>query len=76
MLKEALKHCSRKCSGAGRLFINDLLVKTELAFKANLLTRFHDVDELAEELEQAVYVKVQNPFQAMTSLEVQHAKTI
>ncbi|GAF21373.1 LOW QUALITY PROTEIN: anthrachelin biosynthesis protein AsbA [Bacillus sp. JCM 19047] len=76
VLKEALKHCSRKCSGAGRLFINDLLVKTELAFKANLLTRFHDVDELAEELEQAVYVKVQNPFQAMTSLEVQHAKTI
>ncbi|RQW20098.1 siderophore biosynthesis protein [Bacillus sp. C1-1] len=76
VLKEALKQCCQRCSGAGRLFIEGLLVKTELAFKANLLTRFHDVDELAEELEQAVYVKVQNPFQAVTSLEVQHAETI
>jgi spermidine-citrate ligase len=32
-----------------------------LACKANLLTRFFDVDELTNPLEQAIYVQVDNP---------------
>ena len=49
-------------TGLGKAFVRNILKQEELAFKANLLTRFHDVDELEAELEQAVYTKIPNPF--------------
>ncbi|WP_254777853.1 IucA/IucC family siderophore biosynthesis protein [Lysinibacillus sp. SG55] len=52
----------KEFTGFGKAFIRNILKQEELAFKANLLTRFHDVDELEAELEQAVYTKVPNPF--------------
>jgi siderophore synthetase component len=42
-------------------FLSELLEKNKLACKANLLTRFFDVDELTNPLEQAIYVQVDNP---------------
>ncbi|MFA2563700.1 IucA/IucC family siderophore biosynthesis protein [Bacillus wiedmannii] len=41
-------------------FLRELLEEDKLACKANLLTRFFDVDELSNPLEQAIYVQVQN----------------
>jgi len=49
-------------TGHGKAFVRNILKQEKLAFKANLLTRFHDVDELEAELEQAVYTKIPNPF--------------
>lgn len=49
-------------TGLGKAFVENILKQEKLAFKANLLTRFHDVDELEAELEQAVYTKIPNPF--------------
>ncbi len=52
----------KEFTGFGKAFVCNILKQEELAFKANLLTRFHDVDELEAELEQAVYTKIPNPF--------------
>ncbi|WP_427110242.1 IucA/IucC family protein [Lysinibacillus xylanilyticus] len=52
----------KEFTGLGQSFVRNILKQDELAFKANLLTRFHDVDELEAELEQAVYTKIPNPF--------------
>lgn len=52
----------KEFTGFGKAFVRNILNQEELAFKANLLTRFHDVDELEAELEQAVYTKIPNPF--------------
>ncbi|MEB2282177.1 siderophore biosynthesis protein [Lysinibacillus xylanilyticus] len=52
----------KEFTGLGKAFVRNILKQEELAFKANLLTRFHDVDELEAELEQAVYTKIPNPF--------------
>ncbi|QIC45878.1 siderophore biosynthesis protein [Lysinibacillus sphaericus] len=52
----------KEFTGFGKIFVRNILKQEELAFKANLLTRFHDVDELEAELEQAVYTKIPNPF--------------
>lgn len=46
----------------GSRFIPELLYKRKLPCKANLLTRFYEMDELAGSLEgQSVYVEVDNP---------------
>ncbi|MGN4123446.1 IucA/IucC family protein [Lysinibacillus sphaericus] len=52
----------KEFTGLGKAFVRNILKQEKLAFKANLLTRFHDVDELEAELEQAVYTKIPNPF--------------
>ncbi|WP_110112455.1 IucA/IucC family protein [Bacillus sp. CGMCC 1.16541] len=57
-----LNELHRELSGVGKEFVDMMLHQPELACKANLLTRFHDVDELEAELEQAVYTTVSNPF--------------
>mgnify|MGYP001048777224 CR=1 FL=1 len=51
-------------TGAGNRFIDYILKEKEIACKANLLTRLQDVDELEEELEQAVYTQMKNPLSA------------
>ncbi|MFJ7919959.1 IucA/IucC family protein [Lysinibacillus fusiformis] len=59
---EQLHLLENELTGFGKVFVQNILNQEELAFKANLLTRFHDVDELEAELEQAVYTKIPNPF--------------
>ncbi|USK44803.1 IucA/IucC family protein [Cytobacillus oceanisediminis] len=51
--------------GQGKGFIRHILQSEKLSYKANLLTRFHDVDELMAKNEQAVYTYLPNPFAAM-----------
>ncbi|GGE82972.1 IucA/IucC family protein [Priestia taiwanensis] len=58
---EQLHVLEKKLKGQGKAFVQMLLTQEELPFKANLLTRFHDVDELEADLEQAVYVTMSNP---------------
>ncbi len=58
---EELKESEKRFSGEGKRFIVSLLSKNRLPCKANLLTRFHDVDELMTDLEQAVYTTLPNP---------------
>ncbi|REK71143.1 IucA/IucC family protein [Paenibacillus paeoniae] len=47
--------------GAHTGLIRDWLTRRTFRFKANLLTRLYDVDELETELEQAVYAEMDNP---------------
>jgi len=47
--------------GAHSRLARDWLTRRTLRFKANLLTRLYDVDELETELEQAVYAEMDNP---------------
>ncbi|MBM7840714.1 siderophore synthetase component [Alkalihalobacillus xiaoxiensis] len=76
LLHDRLTTCAQACMGVGKSFIHSVLTKERLAFKANLLTRFHDVDELAEALEQAVYVTIPNPFLNGLQKEVYHGDTV
>lgn len=52
----------------GARFVNALLHREKLPFKANLLTRVEDVDELEAENELAVYVWTTNPFLRFNNL--------
>ncbi|WZY01369.1 IucA/IucC family protein [Bacillus sp. FSL W7-1360] len=61
-LKCQLQQLQRTLSGAGKRFLTHLFEKDNLAFKANLLTCFHDIDELTTPLEQAVYTTTPNPW--------------
>lgn len=57
-----LQQLEKELTGAGKRFVQYLLSQEHIPCKANLLTRFHDVDELMAKLEQAVYTVVENPF--------------
>jgi spermidine-citrate ligase len=59
---EQLRLLEKDLTGQGKGFVHTILKQEELSYKANLLTRFHDVDELTAEREQAVYIKIPNPF--------------
>ncbi len=61
----ALRHV---LTGAGTLFVDQLLSQSSIPAKGNLLTRVHDVDELTVENEQAIYCHIPNPL-VMTCLE-------
>jgi spermidine-citrate ligase len=65
----------QELSGKGREFISHLLQAEKLSYKANLLTRFHDVDELTAKNEQAVYTYIPNPFTTIRQ-EDRNAKNI
>ncbi|APH06473.1 IucA/IucC family protein [Bacillus weihaiensis] len=73
--KERLQQVEKELSGCGKEFVHSILHKPKLSYKANLLTRLHDVDELTAELEQAIYTKIDNPF-TMISKEEERAKVI
>ncbi|WP_137790359.1 IucA/IucC family protein [Bacillus sp. E(2018)] len=63
MLRHRLMHHDTLTDGKSGL-IRSLLDAEELPCKANLLTRFHDMDELVGSLEtQSVYTKIPNPLQ-------------
>ncbi|MGM0838386.1 MAG: IucA/IucC family protein [Bacillota bacterium] len=57
-----LSHLEKEMTGPGKAFIHHILHSERLSYKANLLTRFHDVDELLAKNEQAVYTYIPNPF--------------
>jgi siderophore synthetase component len=61
LVRRRLAALSSELSGQGRAFVTALLEAQTLPYKANLLTRVRDMDELTAELEQAVYVDVPNP---------------
>lgn len=63
ILQIRLKHFDALTDGKSDL-LRSLLDLRELPCKANLLTRFHDMDELVGSLEtQSVYTNIQNPLQ-------------
>jgi siderophore synthetase component len=60
-IKEALARIEIPAENSSQL-IQSLLTYEKLPCKANLLTRFHDMDELTGSLEtQSVYVEIDNP---------------
>jgi siderophore synthetase component len=61
LVKSWLTSLRAELNGLGRAFVSSLLDDSTLPYKANLLTRVRDMDELSAELEQAVYVDVPNP---------------
>lgn len=63
MLRNRLMHHDTLTEGKSGL-LRSLLDSKELPCKANLLTRFHDMDELVGSLEtQSVYTNIPNPLQ-------------
>jgi siderophore synthetase component len=60
-----LANLATQLNGQGKALIDALLSQRDIAFKGNLLTRIHDVDELQADQELAVYTKVKNPFRAI-----------
>ncbi|HEY6077525.1 MAG TPA: ferric iron reductase [Polyangiaceae bacterium] len=61
IVKSRLTTLAGELCGQGRLLLESVLERSRLPYKANLLTRVHDVDELTSEQEQAVYVEIENP---------------
>ncbi|MBH5319901.1 IucA/IucC family siderophore biosynthesis protein [Paenibacillus sp. GSMTC-2017] len=55
-LESMLPESERRCS-----FFPNWLTRNTFRCKANLLTRLYDMDELECELEQAIYVEMENP---------------
>ncbi|GLQ32861.1 IucA/IucC family protein [Litoribrevibacter albus] len=55
----------KQLTGQGKRLVESLLSQRDIAFKGNLLTRIHDVDELQADQELAVYTKIKNPFRAI-----------
>jgi spermidine-citrate ligase len=60
-VKAHLASMASQLTGSGKQLVRALLHRGSLPYKANLLTRVRDVDELTVELEQAVYAEVFNP---------------
>lgn len=60
-LRTELRRAAATCHGPAERFARHLLTSPELAAKANLLTRIHDVDELRAEGEKAMYIRLKNP---------------
>ncbi|WP_211254267.1 IucA/IucC family protein [Enterovibrio calviensis] len=67
-VQQRLLALRRVFTGAGTLFVDQLLSQSSIPAKGNLLTRVHDVDELTVENEQAIYCQIPNPL-VMTCLE-------
>lgn len=61
VVKGRLELLRTQLTGQGRQLVHAALEGPRLPYKANLLTRVHDVDELTVDGEQAVYVEIDNP---------------
>ncbi|RYZ03056.1 MAG: hypothetical protein EOO73_29505 [Myxococcales bacterium] len=61
VVKGRFAQLREELTGQGRQLLSGFLEQPRLPYKANLLTRVHDVDELTEPNEQAVYVRIDNP---------------
>ncbi|MFC9598442.1 IucA/IucC family protein [Peribacillus butanolivorans] len=64
LVQEQLESSGKESKDEGlNRVVSRLLYEQELPCKANLLTRFHDMDELVGSLEtQSVYTTIENPF--------------
>lgn len=60
-VKCELKCLLGKLSGVGKRFVEHILNEKQLSYKTNLLARVHDIDELHEGMERAVYACMDNP---------------
>jgi siderophore synthetase component len=65
MLRDRLEVLSRTTSGVGREFVRSVLDRPTVAFKANLMTRLFDVDELQTSNERSLYARQPNPLFAI-----------
>jgi siderophore synthetase component len=69
MLRNRLLHHDKLTGGKSAL-LRSLLDSEQLPCKANLLTRFHDMDELVGSLEtQSVYTNIPNPLQEVLTTD-------
>lgn len=68
--RQQLTVLEMELTGQGKPFIRHILHSEKLSYKANLLTRFHDVDELMAKNEQAVYTYIPNPFTLVKEEEI------
>lgn len=65
-LLERFQHFLQAHRAVSPRLIDTLLSAPDLPFKANLLTRLHDIDELQAPLEaQSVYVRIDNPLRCV-----------
>lgn len=76
LLRDALQTAAKNHDGAAKEFANYLLTSPELASKANLLTRVHDMDELQVDGEKAVYVKLKNPIVRPVPAQAQEVRNV
>ncbi|MFC5774057.1 IucA/IucC family protein [Ectobacillus antri] len=72
-LTVSLQELQKDFTGPGKSFLHMLFMQESFPCKANLLTRLYDVDELAADLEQAVYVTIANPFVSRKELHYAHS---
>ncbi|KLU99296.1 IucA/IucC family protein [Photobacterium aphoticum] len=72
-VRQRLLQLLGEMKGAGRPFLQGLLARPSWPFKANLLTRVEDIDELLTDNEQAVYAWMPNPLLAVSDEEESHA---
>ncbi|GAA4125266.1 IucA/IucC family protein [Aminobacter aganoensis] len=69
LLRDRLEVLSRTTSAVGREFVRGVLDRPTVAFKANLMTRLFDVDELQTSNERSLYARQPNPlFAAIAGL--------
>lgn len=68
-----LKSVHSQLDGPAHALVRMLLEDSRLPYKANLLTRIQDVDELNAELEMAVYTSIANPLHRQAQARPQQA---
>ncbi|MFZ3590526.1 IucA/IucC family protein [Bacillus sp. DJP31] len=73
--RKQLSRLKNEMTGQGKAFIRHILHSEKLSYKANLLTRLHDVDELMAKNEQAVYTYIPNPFNLVKEEKYAEAST-
>lgn len=71
VIRARLSELRSRLSGPGRELVRQLLEEARLPYKANLLTRLHDVDELTAELERAIYTTIENPLSHARALALE-----
>lgn len=75
-LRQALGKAEKTYHGPAQRFASHLLHAPDLAFKGNLLTRVHDVDELCAEGEKAIYVRRKNPIAQVDTTPTQAVRHV
>lgn len=60
-VKTSLTDLKKDLHASGKKFVDHLLSSKSIAYKANLLARVRDIDELHQGMERAVYANLTNP---------------
>lgn len=61
-VRQALTRLQSQLTGVGETFIDHILSGEVLSYKANLMARVRNIDELEQGMERAVYASLANPF--------------